>query len=204
MGEGITGVALAGGRSVRMGRDKAQVVLHGMTLLELAMASLLQVCHAVMVVTSPEGLAIQQPAARGARLICDVEPGRGPLGGLYSGLRAAATEYVLLVGCDTPFLQPALLRAVVQASVGREAALPLLDGVPQPLHGVYSRRCLPAIEALLASGRPGLRDLLPRIDVRYLEKDEVEAVDPRLLSFFNVNTEAELEQARLLLEGGGP
>ena len=204
MGEGVTGVALAGGRSARMGRDKAQVVLHGMTLLERAMAPLLQVCHEVMVVTSPEGLAIQQSAARGARLICDVEPGRGPLGGLYSGLRAAATEYVLLVGCDTPFLQPALLRAVVQASVGREAALPLLDGVPQPLHGVYSRRCLPAIEALLASGRPGLRDLLPKIDVRYMEKDEVEAVDPRLLSFFNVNSEAELEQARLLLEGGGP
>jgi molybdopterin-guanine dinucleotide biosynthesis protein A len=112
---------------------------------------------------------------------------------------------VLLVGCDTPFLQPALLERVVQAGACREAAVPRLEGIPQTLQATYSRRCLSTIERLLAHGRPGLRDLLLLTDVAYLDTDEIIKTDPDLLSFFNVNSEADLERAKRLLEiGGGP
>jgi molybdopterin-guanine dinucleotide biosynthesis protein A len=112
---------------------------------------------------------------------------------------------VLLVGCDTPFLQPALLKRVVQTGAGRDAGVPRLEGIPQTLQATYARRCLPTIERLLAHGRPGLRDLLLLTDVAYLDTDEIIKTDPDLLSFFNVNSEADLERAKRLLEiGGGP
>ena len=192
-----------------MGRDKARVVLQDRSLLEWVLEALRQVCDEVLVVTSTEGLVHQRDAmgdaVGDARLIADHTPGRGPLGGLYTGLGAASADMVLLVGCDTPFLQPALLERVVQAGAGREAAVPRLEGIPQTLQATYSRRCLPTIERLLAHGRPGLRDLLLLTDVAYLDTDEIIKTDPDLLSFFNVNSEADLERAKRLLEiGGGP
>ena len=203
MPDWITGVVLAGGLSSRLGRDKAQVELAGKTLLQRALEPLQAVCLQVLVVTSAEGLASQVVAATGVRLIPDLEPGRGPLGGLYSGLHAAEGTQVLLVGCDMPFLKPALLEVVIKAAVGRQAAVPRLDGVPQTLHAVYSPGCLPAIEKLMTAGSPGLRDLLSMVDVRYLESEEITPLDPQLLSFFNANTRTELEQARRLLEDTG-
>jgi molybdopterin-guanine dinucleotide biosynthesis protein A len=192
-----------------MGRDKARVALQGRSLLEWVLEALRQVCDEVLVVTSTEGLVHQRDAmgdAMGdARLIADHTPGRGPLGGLYTGLGAASADMVLLVGCDTPFLQPALLKRVVQTGAGRDAGVPRLEGIPQTLQATYARRCLPTIERLLAHGRPGLRDLLLLTDVAYLDTDEIIKTDPDLLSFFNVNSEADLERAKRLLEiGGGP
>jgi len=195
----VTGVVLAGGLSSRLGRDKAQVDLAGKTLLQRALEPLRAICQQVLVVTSAEGLVSQTGAATGVQLIPDLEPGRGPLGGLYSGLLATASDQVFLVGCDMPFLKSALLESIVQAAAGRQAAVPRLDGVPQTLHAVYSQSCLPAIEKLMTSGRPGLRDLLPLVDVRYLESEEITRLDPQHLSFFNANTMAELDQARQLL-----
>ena len=187
-----------------MGRDKASVLLQGKTLLQRVLEPLQQVCSDVLVITSVNKLAQHRQPALEVELIADLAPDRGPLGGLYSGLQAARADSVLLVGCDTPFLQPDLLRLVAQASLGKDAAVPHLDGIPQTLQAVYSRRCLPAIEGLLAQGHPGLRHLLPLVDVAYLERGEIMEVDPNLLSFFNVNSEADLERAARWVEDATP
>ena len=198
----VTGVVLAGGSSTRMGHDKARVVLQGKTLLERVLEPLRELCTDLVVVSSAEGLSEHRDIAVDARLAADLLQGRGPLGGLHAGLQASRTQSVLLVGCDTPFLQPALLGLVADAAVGKDAAVPRLDGIPQTLQSVYSQSCLPAIGNLLAQGRPGLRHLLPLVDVAYLEQDEIIGADPNLLSFFNVNSEGDLELARQQLGGG--
>ena len=187
-----------------MGRDKASVSLQGKTLLQRVLEPLQQVCSDVLVVTSVNKLAQHRQSALDVELIADLAPDRGPLGGLYSGLQAARADSVLLVGCDTPFLQPDLLRLVTQASLGKDAAVPHLDGIPQTLQAAYSRRCLPVIEGLLAQGHPGLRHLLPLVDVAYLERGEIMEVDPNLLSFFNVNSEADLKRAARWVEDATP
>ena len=185
-----------------MGHDKARVVLQGKTLLERVLEPLRELCADLVVVGSAEGLSEHSDVAKGARLVADLLPGRGPLGGLHTGLRASRTQSVLLVGCDTPFLQPALLSLVAHAAVGKDAAVPRLDGIPQTLQAVYSQSSLPAIGNLVVQGRPGLRHLLPLVDVVYLEQDEIIGADPNLLSFFNVNSEGDLELAEKQLGGG--
>ena len=200
--EDLTGVVLAGGHSTRMGQDKALVLLRGKTLLEWVLDAMGQVCQHLLVVTSPERLPHHRASSAQARLVADETPDRGPLGGLYTGLRQAATNSVLLTGCDTPFLQPALLRLVAEAGAGKDASVPRLDGIPQTLQAAYSRQCLPSIESLLQRKRPGLRDMLPLVDAAYVERDELVTADPRLLSFFNVNTETDLSRAEGLLRDG--
>ena len=151
-----TGIVLAGGHSTRMGRDKARVALQGRSLLEWVLEALRQVCDEVLVVTSTEGLVHQRDAmgdaVGDARLIADHTPERGPMGGLYTGLGAASADMVLLVGCDTPFLQPALLKRVVQTGAGRDAGVPRLEGIPQTLQATYARRCLPPSKGCWPTG----------------------------------------------------
>ncbi len=199
MAEDMTGIVLAGGHSTRMGRDKAQVELQGKSLLQRVLEALSAACTDLIVVTSAEGLQRQQNLAGRARLVADISPERGPLGGLQTGLREARHDLALAVGCDSPFLQPDLLRLVGTAAVEKDAALPVIGGVPQTLLGAYSRNCLSAIDGLLSDGNPGLRHLLPLLDVAYLTESEVLAADPCLLSFFNVNSEADLQRAAQLM-----
>ena len=201
MAEDITGIVLAGGHSTRMGRDKAQVGLQGKTLLQRVLEALSAACTDLIVVTSAEGLQGHQNLAGRARLVADISPERGPLGGLQTGLQEARNDFALAVGCDSPFLQPDLLWLVGRAAVEKDAALPVIGGVPQTLLGAYSRNCLSVIDGLLAEGNPGLRHLLPLVEVAYLTESEVLAADPSLLSFFNVNSEADLQRAEQLMRG---
>ena len=204
MADSLTGIVLAGGHSTRMGQDKAGVTLLNKTLLEWVLDAMCQVCNHLLVVTSSQSLSQHKAVSVNAMVVEDRLPDRGPLGGLHTGLQHTSSDQALLVGCDTPFLQPGLLRLVVEAARGRDAGMPRLERVPQTLQGVYSRSWLPTIESLLARGRPGLRDLLPLVDVAYLERDDVIATDPSLLSFFNINSVADLAHARSLLGGGEP
>ena len=201
MAERTTGIVLAGGHSTRMGRDKAQIELQGKTLLERVLDAMLATCSDAIVVTSADGLGRYQHVSKRARLVADALPERGPLGGLQTGLREAQNALALAVGCDSPFLQPDLLRLLATAAMEKDAAIPLVGGVPQTLLGAYSRNCLPAIDGLLSEGNPGLRRLLPLIRVVYLTESEVAASDPRMLSFFNVNSEADLQRAEQMLRG---
>ena len=186
-----------------MGQDKASVLLQGKPLLLWVLQPLGQVCSGLLVVTSPEGITSHGDVAGGAQLVQDLMPDRGPLGGLYTALQTVDARDILLVGCDTPFLDPDLLRMVSQASPANDATVPVLDGVPQTLHARYSRNCLPVVEGLLAGeGRPGLRRLLASLDVAYLSDDDIDRADPRRLSFFNVNSEADLDRATQFLKGG--
>ena len=132
------------------------------------------------------------------RIVTDIYPGKGSLGGLYTGLTASNSFYNLVVACDMPFLNQALLCYMVQLSVGFDAVVPRLGSMVEPLHAVYSRGCLATVERLLKQDNLKVRDILPLIRVRYVETEEIDMFDPEHLSIFNINTEADLEKAREL------
>jgi molybdopterin-guanine dinucleotide biosynthesis protein A len=132
--------------------------------------------------------------------VVDIYPGKGALGGIYSGLRESLSFHSLVVGCDMPFLNIALLRHLIELSPGFDVVIPRVGGYIEPLHAVYSKDCLAPIEALLHKGRLRIADFFPAVKVRYIEDAEVERLDPEHLSFFNINSEADLERARALLE----
>jgi molybdopterin-guanine dinucleotide biosynthesis protein A len=143
----VTGVVLAGGKSSRMGRDKATLEFDGETLQERAVA-VLRECFAEVVV-------IRQ----------DDVPGLGPIGGLLTALRHLRTEALFLVACDMPFLDAGLIRRMAGELAGYDAV-----AIPgEPLHAAYSARILPVVEQQIAAGDYAMHRLLSKLRVKVVE-----------------------------------
>ncbi|MGQ9627519.1 MAG: molybdenum cofactor guanylyltransferase [Anaerolineae bacterium] len=193
----VSAIVLAGGKSSRFGQDKAFLEFGGEALIARVISRLAQIGREVIIVTN----AMEKFSSMKANLVKDFYPGRGSLGGIYSGLRAARYPYGLVVACDMPFLNPELLRYLVSLASGYDVVIPRLAGLPEPLHAVYSKNCLPPIDRLLASGGRKIIDFFPEVRVRYVEDEEIARFDPQKLSFFNINIPEDLEEARKLVEG---
>ncbi|MFQ6019353.1 MAG: molybdenum cofactor guanylyltransferase [Dehalococcoidia bacterium] len=193
MEEPAAGIVLAGGRSQRMGRDKARLALPDGRPLILSVVELLKdVCDEVVVVTDVPGRYADLDLP--VRQVTDVVPGQGPLGGLQAGLQAVEAPFALTVACDMPFLNPSLLRYMVGLSRDYEALVPMVEGRWQPLHAIYANACLPAVDDLLDQGVLALTDLLSRVQVRALPFAAVRRFDPQGLSFRNLNEPEDLTQ----------
>jgi molybdopterin-guanine dinucleotide biosynthesis protein A len=191
----ISCIVLAGGEGRRLGTDKAFLRIGGRVLIEGIVEKMAQISDEVIIVTnSPQRYGYLE-----ARLVGDIYPGKGALGGLYSGLRAAGNDYGLVVACDMPFLDLRLLRYMILLSPGHDVVIPRVGGLTEPLHAIYSKECLQPIERLLSAGRLKIIDFFPEVRVRYVEEQEVKLFDPQCLSFFNINTFADLEKARSLV-----
>ncbi|MHB8173408.1 MAG: molybdenum cofactor guanylyltransferase [Nitrospirota bacterium] len=123
---------------------------------------------------------------------------RGPLVGIYTGLKAAKNPFILAVACDMPFISGALARRLAELRERRDAVVPVIKGYPEPLFAVYSRTALEHADRALRDGRPRLQGLFNGMDVLYVSEEEVRDYDPELLSFVNVNTPEELKMAESL------
>ena len=184
---GLTGIVLAGGASRRMGRDKALLELGGRPLIEIVIERMARVCAEVLVVASDA----RPYAALKARVVEDRFRGVGVLGGLHAGLRAAAYELTLVVGCDMPFLNLDLLRAFAGWADGFDVVVFRQGELVEPLHGAYRRTCLPEIETAIRAGQRRVVSFFPRVRIRYVVPEDVTPFDPDLRSFRNVNTPEE-------------
>ncbi len=193
----VTGIVLAGGRSRRFGKDKAFELIGRESLVQSAVHRLRGLRETILVTN--ELLAQQMDAVRmDARVISDLQNGQGPLGGIHAGLLAATGHHSLVVACDMPFLNCGLLQYLLNLRTGFDVVIPRLSGKLEPLHAVYSKDCLPAIERHLQEGRLVAYCFLDCVRVRFVEQDEVERFDPWHLSFFNVNSPADMKKAREL------
>jgi len=196
----ISCIVLAGGKGLRLGQDKALEVVGNRSLLERVVSSLSFFNSDIIVVT-----ASKQPHPRlvgypKLKAVTDVYLNKGPLGGIYTGLKASDSFYNLVVACDMPFLNQALLYYMVQVSAGFDLVVPKLGEMVEPLHAVYSKGCLVPIESLLKRGNLSLRQLFTLVKVRYLEAGEISRFDPEHLSFFNINSRADLDKAREIIK----
>jgi len=190
----FSGVILAGGKSRRMGRDKSRLILGSETLIARAVRTLRALSDDIIIVTStPESFS-----GLVARLTSDVIVGGGALSGIHAGLAAARHEFALVVACDMPFLNLALLRHMVSLASGHDAVVPHWQGEFEPLHAIYSRQCTTVIEATLQRGDRRVVDIYAAIRVRYLEPEEIARFDPEGLSFFNINSPEDWERAQEL------
>lgn len=192
----MASIVLAGGKSLRLGRDKALEEIGGRCLIDHVIERLAQLGDEIIVVSSSE----EELPDIGVKHIKDSYPGSGALVGLYSGLREAQSLHNLVVGCDMPFLNVDLLRHLRVLASGVDIVIPRFGDRVEPLHAVYSRDCIALIEEHFRGGKFKVSDLLDAVKVRYVEKDEIDRFDPEHLSFFNVNYEADLVKARNILE----
>ncbi len=189
----VSGIVLAGGQSKRLGMDKALLQFHGQVLLEIVVARLREITDDI-VIACGAGKRPGWPNVE-ARPVLDRVGGKGPLAGLEAGLRAVVHDAAIVVACDMPFLNPALLGYMVVRLEDNDAVAPLVNDRLHALHAVYTKRCLDALDELLAR-RGSMQGLLEAVRTVVVAEESVRAFDPGGLSCFNVNSPADLEKAR--------
>ncbi len=194
-------IVLAGGRGLRFGQDKALEPIGQRSLLEQVVFQLSSFEGETLIVTAQGKSYPELYGYPKLRIVSDLYPNKGPLGGIYTGLKMSASCYNLVVACDMPFLNQALLRYMMEVAEGFDLAVPRVGKLIEPLHAIYSKNCLAPIESLLKEDKMNVRGLFPLVRVRYVETDEIDRFDPRHLSFFNINTAADLAKARKLAKG---
>lgn len=187
----ITGAILAGGQSRRMGQNKALMRLGGVRLIDRVVQVVREVCPRILLVTNnPEVYAdLELP------MVGDVWPDKGSLGGIYSALYYATTPYCLVVACDMPFLNTAILRYLLAQKAHYDVVIPDVAGEKQPLHAVYSRTCLAPIARRLEAHRLQIVGFFPEVRVRVVTAAELRPFDPTLRVFENLNTPEEFHAA---------
>jgi molybdopterin-guanine dinucleotide biosynthesis protein A len=189
-----TSVILCGGKALRFGSSKAITSVGGRTVIERIIRVLEPLSSQIIAVTSAEKTDI--PVADKAKVVTDVYPGRGPLGGIYTGLLHAQSDLTLVVGCDMPFLNAKLMSLMLDLTDGFDAVVPRLGGrYVEPLHAIYAKTCLMKIKNQLESGQLSIWPVLRELHARYMEEDEYLPLDPRMLSFFNINTVEDFKRA---------
>jgi len=198
----ITCIVLAGGKGLRLGRDKVNETVGTDSLLQRVLSQLTPFNRDIIIVTAAGKSLPQVNGCQRARVVTDIYPGKGALGGIYTGLAESSSPYNLVVACDMPFLNQALLRYMMGLSAGFDLVVPRLGELVEPLHAVYSKSCLVSIERLLKKGNLGIMALFDLVKVRYVEAGEISRFDPEHLSFFNINTEADLAKARQMAMRG--
>ncbi len=198
----ISGILLAGGRSSRMGKDKALLPLPGKqhhTFVEHLASLLALYCREVLLIVRDAAQANEYQALVPADVcvLIDETPATGPLMGLYTGLRAMrpSSTHGLALAVDLPFVLPALISFLLAQPMSETLLIPLVEQKPQVLLAVYPRTALLQIQTCLQEGRRDPRSLLTVCPVRYLQEAQLREIDPQLRSFVNVNTPDEYRRS---------
>jgi molybdopterin-guanine dinucleotide biosynthesis protein A len=196
----ISCIVLAGGKGLRLGQDKALEVIGNRSLLEWVLSVLSFFNSDIIVVTASKQSYPQLIGYPKLKAVTDIYPNKGPLGGIYTGLKTSDSFLNLVVACDLPFLNRDLLQHMMQISAGFDLVVPRLGDMVEPLHAVYSKGCLAPMEDLLKQDNLSLRQLFALVKLRYVEAEEINRFDPEHLSLFNINSRADLEKAREIMK----
>ena len=196
----ITSIILAGGRSSRLGREKLAEVIAGKSLIEQAISSLISLSQEILIVISRKQArsSLSLYTYPEAKTVVDLYPAKGSLIGIYTGLVHSTNFLNVVVACDMPFLNVNLLRYMVELGPSFDVVIPRIGDEMEPLHAVYSKNCMGPMENLIKQGNLKVTAFFDSVKVRYVEKKELDRFDPERLSFFNINTEADLKRARML------
>jgi len=190
----MTGTILAGGENTRIPLLKGYIEINGKRIIDSSVSLMRNIFDRVVISTNMPELYFYC----GAPMIGDIVKQRGPLTGIFSVLSGTGADAIFVSACDMPFIKPELIKHIVNKYTSGlkewDAAIPVFEGKPQPLLGVYSRKILGAIEKRLKKEQRGLRDMLTDLHVLYIKEDEVRAIDPDGRSFVNINTMKDYER----------
>jgi len=196
--ENVTAIVLAGGKGKRLGQAKAMLKLGDEVLIDSVIDKVITLASDVIVVTSDSQNDL--PYDLKTEVFTDIYPGKSALGGVYTGLVKSNSYYNLVVACDMPFLNLDLLEYMISLSSGADMVTIKVGHNVEPLHAVYSKRCIEHIEDMFERNDLQVSHLLDAVKVRYIEEDELDKYDPHHLSFFNINNKTDFERAKKLKE----
>jgi len=179
----ITGVILVGGKSRRMGQDKAFLLIEDLPVIE-RIIGVMQGCFKQLVLV---GDRPERFESYGLPVVPDSYPGSS-LGGLYTGLQHAETDRIFVSSCDIPFPDPELIRLICAKAGGYDAVVPATDNGLEPLFALYHKACLPAMQTALEAGNYRITSVLHHLNVKTIPQEQVKTVDPGGRGLLNINT----------------
>jgi molybdopterin-guanine dinucleotide biosynthesis protein A len=184
----VTGVLLAGGKSRRMGHDKAHLVFEGRPLFSKSLDLLRLYFSTVVIAGDRPDLVTSEITS-----IPDIYPGSA-LGGLYTGLHSAKTDWIFVAPCDMPYPDARILELILTHKNDADAVVPRTPGGYEPVFALYNKSCLPYMEKMLQEEQFCIYDFYPQIKVRYLEWQELPIGWER--SLLNINTQEQLDRLK--------
>jgi molybdopterin-guanine dinucleotide biosynthesis protein A len=182
---------MAGGQSSRMGTDKSFVLFEGRPMIEVVLETIAGLGAEILLITNKP----DEYAHLNLPMVSDVYPDHGPLGGIYTAVHTARHPHTLVVACDMPWLNRPLLEYMITLRQTADIIVPRWEKYPEPLHAIYSKACLEPIKAKLKEKRLKITGFFGEVDVRFVERAEIEQFDKNGRSFANINSPQDLEEA---------
>lgn len=188
-------IVIAGGKSVRMGRDKRFIKLKGKPILQHVLESAAKISDEIIIVVTSDEQRDNISGITGLKIVKDEISGLGPVMGVLTGLKNCTNEYAVVLPCDAPFIEPKIFEYLVTKCRGMDAAVPVAGSLIEPLHAVYNvKAMIAACENVIKSKKPSLTNAIKKLrDVEYVPINVLRKYDTNLLTFKNVNTPADLE-----------
>ncbi|OGP90915.1 MAG: hypothetical protein A2157_05595 [Deltaproteobacteria bacterium RBG_16_47_11] len=184
----ITGAILSGGKSLRMGKNKAFIKIEGVPIIQRINDLFQKLFQETLIVTNRRDFYLHLKAS----VYEDLLPGSGALGGLYTGLFYSSFHYSFTVACDMPYLNAGLIHYLRQYMEGHDVVVPRTEDGLQPLHAIYSKNCIEPIQRVLQNKKTRIIDFYHLVRVKIIEPKEILSIDPYMESFININTPEEL------------
>lgn len=182
-----TAAILAGGKSERLGYNKAFITIDGVSIIERTAAKLTKSFSELIIVANDN-----EYQSLGYPVVPDIIANKGPLSGIHAALSAAAYPYCFVTACDMPYIDEHLAYFLLQQVPGYQAVVPQLDQYLQPLYAVYTKDCLPTIEWCLANSIRKVAKLYDYIKVNYIPKHQLATIADVNKVFININTPQQL------------
>jgi molybdopterin-guanine dinucleotide biosynthesis protein A len=198
-------IILAGGFSTRFGQNKAQLQLGAKPLILHVLDRVSSVVDERMVIVNTEEQKnkLQRVVKNKAEILLDECETQTPLAGAYTGFKHTKSEYALLLSCDTPFVNTDVTRLLLECSINRSAAIPRWpEGYIEPLQAAYhAKSAAVAADTALKQGKLNMSSMIACLrSVRYISTLVLQQLDPKLYTFFNINTQVDLKRAEALIK----
>ncbi len=191
---------LAGGQSRRMGQNKAHVNLLGKPVLQWVIDAVSPLTDDLFLVTNTP----TEYRSFNLRMVGDILPGNAALGGIYTALFAARHPWVFLLACDMPLVRPAVISLMATLRYNVDVVVPRITAHPESLHAFYRKTCVPAIESRLAAKQLRVVGFFDEVTTLYVPAETIAPVTANFSFLTNLNTPADVQRVRELLENRHP
>jgi molybdopterin-guanine dinucleotide biosynthesis protein A len=186
----MTGVILSGGKSARMGTNKAFLEIEGIRLIDRITLMFRDMFREVILVTNSPLDYLDQDCV----IAADIFKNKGALGGIYTGLFYASFDHVFVSACDMPFLNRSFIEHMIKCADRYDIVVPEPPDGLQPLHAIYSKRCLSPIKKLMDTGDLKITGFYKGLKTMVIPEADIKSFDPKGKMFMNVNTREDLER----------
>jgi molybdopterin-guanine dinucleotide biosynthesis protein A len=189
----MNAIILAGGKSSRYGKNKALINFNGITLIEKIVKGLKPLSKIYVVGSSKTDYTFLEEKVS---ILEDIFPDKGPLGGIYTGLKHSDSQYNLIIGCDMPNLNYQYYNLLLEQKKDYDVLVPQYGGYLEPLAGVYSRTCLTPIKESLESNQLRIISFYHKVKVNILDEEMIQEIAKPTRLFFNINYKKDAVTAR--------